>query len=229
MNQSVVIKGNKHGIVVVLDAKAEFEVLKEQIEERFKASAKFFGNADMALAFEGRELSTEEQKEVLEIIAKVSDLNIICIIDNDEEQDIKFKKAVDSAAGSKEAESPSNEGQFYKGTLRSGQVLETEGSIVVLGDVNPGGRIIAAGNVVILGSLRGNVFAGANGNEDCFVVALEMNPMQVKIGEVIARSSDAAPKKKRKGIEPKIAYVDDGSIYIEDLGQEVLEDIRINP
>lgn len=228
MNQSVVIKGNKHGIVVVLDAKAEFEVLKEQIEERFKASAKFFGNADMALAFEGRALSTEEQKEVLEIIAKVSNLNIICVIDNNEEQDIKFKQAVDSASGKKEAESPANDGQFYKGTLRSGQVLETEGSIVVLGDVNPGGRIIATGNVVILGSLRGNVFAGANGNEDCFVVALEMNPMQIKIGEVIARSSDAAPKKKSKGIEPKIAYVDDGNIYIEDLGQEVLEDIRIN-
>lgn len=228
MSQSVVIKGNKHGIIVVLDAETEFEALKEQIEERFKTSAKFFGSADMALAFEGRELSTEEQKEVLEIIARVSDLNIICVIDNNEEQDIKFQQAVESVVGKKEAERSGNDGQFYKGTLRSGQVLETEGSIVVLGDVNPGGRIIAAGNVVILGSLRGNVFAGANGNEDCFVVALEMNPMQIKIGEVIARSSDSAPKKKNKGIEPKIAYVDDGNIYIEDLGQEVLEDIRIN-
>lgn len=64
--------------------------------------------------------------------------------------------------------------------------------------------------------------AGAGGNEDCFVVALEMNPMQIKIGEVIARSSDSAPRKKSKGIAPKIAYVDDSNIYIEDLGPEVL-------
>ena len=98
----------------------------------------------------------------------------------------------------------------------------------MLGDVNPGGRIIAGGSVIILGSLRGNVFAGAGGNEDCFVVALEMNPMQIKIGEVIARSSDSAPRKKSKGIAPKIAYVDDSNIYIEDLGPEVFEDIRIN-
>ena len=94
--------------------------------------------------------------------------------------------------------------------------------------VNPGGRIIAGGSVIILGSLRGNVFAGAGGNEDCFVVALEMNPMQIKIGEVIARSSDSAPRKKSKGIAPKIAYVDDSNIYIEDLGPDVFEDIRIN-
>lgn len=228
MSQSVVIKGNKHGIVVVLDAKAEFEDLKKQIEEKFKTSAKFFGNADMALAFEGRELSAEEEQSVLDIIADVSQLNIICIVDQNEERDRTFQAAIEKTVNKEPAASPSSEGQFYKGTLRSGQVLETDGSIIILGDVNPGGRIIATGNVIVLGSLRGNVFAGANGNEDCFVVALEMNPMQIKIGEVIARSSDAAPKKKNKGIEPKIAYVDDGNIYIEDLGPEVLEDIRIN-
>lgn len=228
VNNSVVIKGNKHGIVVVLDAKAEFEDLKKQIEEKFETSAKFFGNADMALAFEGRELSIEEEKEVLEIISRVSQLNIICIVDKDEERDRKFQEAMENAASAKSTASEPKEGQFYKGTLRSGQVLEAEGSIIILGDVNPGGRIIATGNVIVLGSLRGNVFAGVNGNEDCFVVALEMNPMQIKIGEVIARSSDAAPRKKNRGVEPKIAYVDDGNIYIEDLGQEVLEDIRIN-
>ena len=51
---------------------------------------------------------------------------------------------------------------------------------------------------------------------------------QIKIGEVIARSSDSAPRKKSKGIAPKIAYVDDSNIYIEDLGPDVFEDIRIN-
>ena len=209
MSQPVVIKGNKHGIIVVLDAEAEFKDLKVQIEEKFKASAKFFGSADMALGFEGRVLSDEQQREVLDIIANVSQLNIICIIDHDEAQDAVFKAAIDQ-------------------TVSAGQVLETEGSIIVLGDVNPGGRIIAGGSVIILGSLRGNVFAGAGGNEDCFVVALEMNPMQIKIGEVIARSSDSAPRKKSKGIAPKIAYVDDSNIYIEDLGPEVFEDIRIN-
>ena len=90
MSQPVVIKGNKHGIIVVLDAEAEFKDLKVQIEEKFKASAKFFGSADMALGFEGRVLSDEQQREVLDIIANVSQLNVICIIDHDEAQDAVF-------------------------------------------------------------------------------------------------------------------------------------------
>jgi septum site-determining protein MinC len=221
----VIIKGNKHGIVVVLDENMDFGELKGLIKEKFESSSKFFGNADMAVSFEGRKLSSDEEKEILNIIAEVTELNIICIIDNDEDNDKRFENAIKQKLNTKD----SSEGQFYKGTLRSGQVLEAESSIIILGDVNPGGRVIASGNVIILGSLRGNIFAGANGNENAFVVALEMNPMQIKIGDIIARSSDGnMPKGKVKGIQPKIAYVDDSNIYIENLDQDVLEDIRIN-
>lgn len=232
MSNSVVIKGNKHGIVVVLDEKTDFEDLKSVIREKFEVSSKFFGNANMAVSFEGRKLSNEEQREILDIISEASELNIVCVMDNDEVADQQFQNAIEQKLKSNNSNS---EGQFYKGTLRSGQVLEAESSIIVLGDVNPGGRIIAKGNVIVLGSLRGNVFAGANGNEDAFVVALEMNPMQIKIGDVIARSSDGtAPKvknknkNKNKGVEPKISFVEDGNIYIENLDQDILEDIRIN-
>ena len=82
------------------------------------------------------------------------------------------------------------DGRFYKGTLRSGQVLESETSIIILGDVNPGARVISKGNVVVLGAMKGNAFVGAAGNESAFVAALSMDPMQIRIGDVIARSSD---------------------------------------
>lgn len=229
MKNSVMIKGNKHGIIVVLNEETAFDTLSEEIREKFEQSARFFGNADMAISFEGRKLSLEEQRTILDLIAEVTNLNIVCVLEEDEEQDKKFMDAIAKVQNPQPVrEEPAGSGQFYKGTLRSGQVLEAESSIIILGDVNPGGRIIAKGNVIILGSLRGNVFAGANGNEDAFVVALEMHPMQIKIGDVIARSSDSAPAKKGKGIQPKIAYVDDSNIYIENLDQEVLEDIRIN-
>ena len=122
---------------------------------------------------------------------------------------------------------------FYKGTLRSGQVFESDGSVVVLGDVNPGGKVVAKGSVIVLGSLKGNIFAGVDGNENAFVVALEMSPMQIKIGEIIARSSDTGTKitkgrNKTKVIEPKIAYVYDQNIYIEDLEQNALDDICLD-
>ena len=84
--------------------------------------------------------------------------------------------------------------------------------------------------VIVLGSLKGNIFAGASGNENAFVVALDMDPMQIKIADIIARSSDSSPVRKKlklKAKQPKIAYVYEGNIYVEDFAQNVLEDIHL--
>lgn len=223
MNNSVVIKGSKHGIVVVFDENVSFDELKEAIREKFSSASKFFEKANMAISFEGRKLDEAQEREVLDIISEVSDINIVCVIDSDELKDAYFQKAVED----KLDDIAAHTGQFYKGTLRSGQILESESSIIILGDVNPGGKVIAKGNVVVLGTLKGNIYAGADGNEDAFVVAIDMDPMQIKIGDVIARCSDGGSIGKAKTHEPRIAYVDDGNIYIEKLERDVLADIRI--
>ena len=70
MNNPVIIKGNKYGIVVVLDDLMKFDELKEKIAEKFRDSSKFFSKAQMAVSFEGRKLSNEEQREILDIIAE---------------------------------------------------------------------------------------------------------------------------------------------------------------
>ena len=223
MNNSVIIKGNKYGIVVVLDDKIPFAQLREDIANKFKSATKFFDKANMAVSFEGRKLSSEEERDVLDIIAANSELNIVCVIDNNEIREQYFKKAVEERL----EEISSQTGQFYKGTLRSGQMLESESSIIILGDINPGAKVIAKGNVIILGSLKGNIYAGANGNEDAFVVALEMAPIQIRIGDTIARSDDNNGKPKKMGDGIVIAFVEDGNIYIEKLDKTILDDIRI--
>ena len=221
MNNSVVIKGNKHGIVVVLDADMDFSELKEHIATKFKDSAKFLGNAKMAISFEGKKLSDPEQREVLDIIAENSDLHVVCIVDNDPEQDAKFEKALND----KLVELSNTTGQFYKGNLRSGQVLETETSIIVIGDVNPGASVISKGNIIVLGALKGTVFAGATGNENAFVLALDMYPVQIRIGDTIARSPDNPIKDENR--EAKIAFLEEGNIYIEPVNRKVLNEIRL--
>lgn len=223
MSNSVIIKGNKYGIVVVLDEHSEFDVLKKELAEKFQSASKFFDKANMAISFEGRKLSQNEERELLSIISQNSDLNIVCVIDTDEMREKYFKKVVEE----KLEELSSHTGQFYKGTLRSGQMLESESSIIILGDVNPGAKVIAKGNVIILGSLKGNIYAGAGGNEDAFVVALEMAPIQIRIGEIIARSSDESGLRKALSNDAMIAYVDEGHIYIGKLDKENLTDIRL--
>ena len=221
MDNSVMIKGNQSGIIVVLDANLDFEELKSNIAEKFKASAKFLGNANVAVTFEGRELTTENEREILDIIGENSDLNVICVVDLDAEKEKIFKQCLND----KLMELSNNTGQFYKGNLRSGQVLEFETSIIIIGDVNAGAKVVSKGNVVILGALKGNVFAGASGNQNSFVVALSMDPVQIRIGDIIARAPDDKAKDVSK--EAKIAYVEDGNIYIESISKDVLNDISL--
>lgn len=226
---SVVIKSNKYGLIVVLDEAAEWEILKKEVAEKFSSSAKFFGSAQMALCFQGRKLSLEEETELVDVISASCQIQVICIVDENEITEQKMKQAVEQRCQDGEADLMNlQDGRFYKGTLRSGQVLESETSIIILGDVNPGARVISKGNVIVLGSLKGNVYVGASGNESAFVAALSMDPMQIRIADIIARSSDgAAPRKKKADDTPKIAFAEDGNIYIEPITKEVLNDINL--
>ena len=129
MKNSVMIKGNKYGIVVVLDEKEPFSKLKDELKKKFEESSKFFNNSSsMAISFEGKKLSCEEQREILDMIEENTELNIVCVMDNSEEE--RYKQCVEDAINSM---NDCTGGQFYKGTLRSGQVLESDSSIIILG------------------------------------------------------------------------------------------------
>ncbi len=81
----------------------------------------------------------------------------------------------------------------HHGTLRSGDHLQAEGSVLLLGDVNPGARISAAGNVLVWGRLRGIAHAGVAGDSDARIVALQLRPLQLRIADVVARGPEGLP------------------------------------
>lgn len=226
MSQAVVIKSNKYGINLVLDKDMPFEELLEAVVEKFKDSAKFFKDAKLAVSFEGRELTQEQNYQIIDAITEHTDITIICIVDNEQAHADMFKQQIDtyydSIAG--------KEGEFYRGTLRSGQVLESVSSIVIVGDVNPGAKIISQGNVIVLGALQGNAYAGAAGKKDSFIAALEMEPIRLQIGDVVAKNPEKKTKVKRirrrekapVAAEPQIAVVKGGDIYIEPITKGIL-------
>lgn len=225
MSQPVVLKSNRYGINLILDADMPFGQLKEAILEKFRESEKFFKNAKIAISFEGRRLSQEEEFSILDMIAKNTSIQVICVVDQDEMREQMYKEKIDSYY----QDVADNTGEFYKGTLRSGQVLKCDTSIVIIGDVNPGAKIIAKGNIVILGSLKGNAYAGAAGDESCFVTALDMDPVQIKIGNVIGRSADRGPweaiRNRHRTMDPQIALVSKGNIMIEPITHGLLKKI----
>ena len=226
MSQPVIMKSNKYGINLILNPVIPFSELLGHITDKFMESEKFFKNAQMALSFEGRTLSKDEEYQILDTIAQKTSIHVICVIDYDEEREEYARQKIEQCF----TEDCESTGKFYKGTLRSGQELECETSIVILGDVNPGATITSAGNIVILGALKGTAYAGASGNETCFVASLDMNPVQIKIGNIIGRSEDkgllASIRDRRKtATEPQVASVSDGRILIEPITKNTFNNI----
>ena len=97
-------------------------------------------------------------------------------------------------------------------TIRSGQKYRHAGTIVVIGDVNPGAELVADGDVIVWGKLRGVVHAGASGNEDAMVGALVLAPTQLRIGSRIARAPD---ERHAVHTSAEIARVRNGQIVVE--------------
>ncbi|MDO4321586.1 MAG: septum site-determining protein MinC [Lachnospiraceae bacterium] len=218
---AVIIKSNPYGLVLILDSEMPFEELREAVAEKFRKSAKFFKKASLALTFRGRVLTNEQESLLIEEIVQNSGIHVICVVDESKETEEYYKKAVTHALEKRKQE----DGQFYRGTLRSGQVLETESSVVIIGDVNPGAQVISKGNIVILGCCMGNIYAGASGDAGCFAAALTMKPMQVRIADKTARS--AIVKKTDTGeypVDPKIIYIKDEHLQIKPITNETLND-----
>lgn len=111
---------------------------------------------------------------------------------------------------SNDAQSPLADPLYVQMTVRSGIEIRHPGTVVVLGDVNPGGTIIADGDVMVWGILRGVAQAGAAGNSNCLVMALRMEPTQIRIGDAVARSPETPPAQ----FHPEVAYATDQGIRI---------------
>lgn len=227
MKNSVIIKSFQNGIVLHLDPELPFESILTDIEEKFRESSTFFKDAKMALSIKGRVLSEAEEVMVLEAISQNSLLKIVCLVGEDEETNQHFVKALQQT-DSERNDSSSSDGQFYRGTLKNGEMLETESSIVILGDVYPGSAIISAKDIIVLGGLFGQAYAGGNGSPGHYVVALEMSPEKLKIGDFKYKTSEKQGKWPIKPkIQPKIAYAVDGRVIIEPITKELLNDLPI--
>ncbi len=115
------------------------------------------------------------------------------------------------AKTNRESKSEALAPKMMVGPVRSGVILEVAGHLIILGDVNPGAEVRATGSIVILGRLRGIAHAGCEG-DSAFILALQLQPQQLRIGALVARAgdADAAPG------HTEIAYAKDGAIMVDD-------------
>ena len=251
MKNTVIIKGNKYGITIVLDSEVAFEQLVQDLSQKLVNAESFFdSDKQLAVSFEGRELTNKEMDELLYTITNTSKLNIQYVMDHNDDVEATFFDIIQTAQSLAKEEAPlpddidiidwdepaiaisektefDNPGLFYKGTLRSGQSIEAKDSIVVIGDVNPGATITANGNVVIIGSLKGSVIAGQSGNENAFVMALSMHPMKIQIADIVAKNVESKKSFRSKREDAMIASIINNQIVIERVSKTSIQDVNI--
>ena len=214
----VIFKGKKDGLVIVLDKNAEFDELSEALRIKVKDAGRFFGGAKMSITFEGRVLSEDDEAELLDIIIKEANLNVSFVKESEQKrhpEKRREKHAVEKSFSLASMFDPNEHMvKIHKGALRSGKSIRYTGSVIVLGDVNPGSEIIAEGSIIVLGAVKGMVHAGCMGDMESFVAALSLTPIQLRIADRATYIPEDLLKKGKKNQAPSYAYIEDGQIFI---------------
>lgn len=203
----VTFKGVSEG--VYLDVRGnDLEEIVKDINVKLNNSSKFFNGAKF-LGVRSDELTPDQIIEIKLILKYKYDFNI----SNEGLPEYIKSYYTDKDQNTNKAFEGVEEGmtKFVYGTLRSGQEVNYEGNIVVIGDVNPGAFLKAKGNIVVLGSLRGFAHAGVGGNLNSVVAAFSLLPMQLRIGDIIVRPPEGDIQYKL----PEVARIVDGEVFIE--------------
>lgn len=219
MKNQIIIKSYQNGISINIDSDTGFDEILLEIAEKFRESRHFFRDAKVALSVEGRLLNTEEEKKIIQVITENSDIEILCLVGKDEETNRKYVKALKRV----EAQKEEGNGRFYRGNLKDGQILETEKNIVIIGNVEKGAAVIAGKDVVVIGVLSGEVYAGANGEEDHFVVALQFESQKCKIADKRLKTKEKAIWGRKQKQQPQIVYCKDNELVVENITKELLD------
>jgi septum site-determining protein MinC len=230
----VVFKGLDQGVHVILDSLAPFPEIERELEEHLERSGKFFAGAAVTLVVGARKLR-EHQLQSLRQILTTHGLSIAEIRASLGDGGRAASPPISSAPVSKPvaapllrgrresvpevASIPPNNALLLKGPLRSGQRVYTADSLVVFGDVNPGAELIAGGDIMVMGVLRGVAHAGVPDNSAAIIAALSLKPTQLRIGHFISRSPEFQEKYDSG---PEIARVDAEQIVVDSFPRRLL-------
>ncbi len=211
----VILKGTPQGILLQPKADSWDAVLKA-LEHALQDAGGFFRGGRVIVELGDRVLSDAVLRSLRQILDR-HDLELWAVLGEDEATRRTVRtygirtRLPGSAAQSSDAQGEGGEALFLQRTLRSGQRVQFPGHVTLVGDVNPGAEIVAGGNVVVWGKVRGLIHAGAWGDESCVVCGLDLAPSQLRIAGHIGR----APESRRQKILPEVARVEDGQIIAE--------------
>lgn len=205
MANTVGISIKKNQVVIKIEENAEQKEILADLRKKMLELKNLYKEDQTPILITGKILKNKEMDEIQALIKRF--LNVPIEFDSPKVLGLHGIKRTFYK------EVATSETKFHKGALRSGQRLEYEGSIVIIGDVNAGAEVVAGENIVVLGTLRGLAHAGAKGNKDAIIEASEIDAVQIRIADKI------------KEIEKETGEIKNirTSAYIDDKDELILE------
>lgn len=228
MTDSIVIKGINQGVLAALPNGRGWADVTAELVKLIEQRGAFFKGAQLVLDMSTHQI-TPDDLLILSDRLQTYDVHLVGVLSEEatvraaaEELGLATDLAdipppvvpsrPTAAEGALDEEIDSEEygtvGVLIKRTLRNGRTVRSSGHVVVIGDVNYGAQIIAVGDIIVWGKLRGVVHAGAKGDESAVVCALDLAPTQLRIASLIS----VPPQEHRKNPRPEMAHISGGRI-----------------
>ena len=226
---NIAFQGTKSGLVIAIDETLSFPNMIEALEKKLEDSGYFFVDAKVTLNLEGRETDQNELTRIQNLVQEKHGLEVIGIKSSTKgtlsaarslglEATVQNKKADFESVPESRPDTPARQPKsqylptdLLRRTVRSGQIYESPGNLVILGDVNPGAEVVAAGDIVVFGALRGLAYAGAAGKKDVIIVSLKLCPTQLRIAGRVARANG----EESASNGPEYAFIENDQIVID--------------
>lgn len=197
----IIIKGNNEGLNVVISMNTfkDFDEMLEVLIDKLSKGKMFYKGCTLKLTTELKYISEKDLRKLKDVLFDeflIKD----CIFEDKEDKTTKVFSGIYEGRT-----------KFIRKTIRGGQSINYLGNVVIIGDVNPGAEVFAGGNVIVLGTLRGHVFAGSGGNDKAIIVAFSLQPEILQISDIVTRS----PEDETKPQFPEMARIKENMIVVE--------------
>lgn len=201
VRDNILVKGNREGLNVIIDMN-KFQNFDEMLEifiHKLSIGRKFYKGSTIIITTQLKEFNEKQISKFKKVLFEDFLIKDCVFKDMRETKNKVFTGVYEGRT------------KFYRRTLRSGQVINYPGNIVIIGDVNPGSEVYADGNVIVIGNLCGEVHAGASGNTKAIIAAFKLQPSILQIANIMTRSPEDGPKPSY----PEVAKIKDGIIIVE--------------
>lgn len=202
--QHIMIKGVKEGLLFLLDDECTFEALLQELRHKLEKTHQQLLSGPLIhvhIKLGARDVTDEQKEQLTSIIRAQGNLMI---------GSIESKSSGGADVNDKEKL------KVMTCIVRSGQTVEHDGDLLLIGDVNPGASLLCTGDIYVLGALRGMAHAGTGGREDVIIATSLMRPTQLRIGDVVSRP----PEEWATGdASMEFAYLNEGTMQIDKLSQ----------